>query len=814
MTNPSPPQPPGALGTIRGQLVQSSADTLTAPENIVQTVIAARTIYESMRFQNMKRFELFAGIEGLLQGNPPYDPIELEQNGMSIANFNNMDAPARYNKGGLAFWNLLNASEYIAKFCFYDDKANIEGYGDILAKYWDKVVREWKSFGRHFCCLTGQLLRFGYASLIWSDERDWKWTPVETAKLYLQDEASTDTELLTTILVETPFTVQELYQIYDKCKELPKDKSPWNCDILATYLVYRANNWAKTVGTENAIINMMDLQVRLQNNDVCLSWLYSDEVRLITLFQKEYSGKISHYIFDRYYTNPTGNDGFLYFVNEQYGSLSEAFSLFTYSPDVFTVHSNRGLGHMLFAPCQATSQLDCDMFNMARFSSSPIIRSSPMSTRDIGAITFRPGMPLDIGGAEFEQNNLGANIAGVVSASSYLLQKLSTNIIYAGDDAAVPDQIQGSITDSQAKRKDYKEQGVQRNVIAHFYNQFDSVLEQMLIKMMKSKKGDPGYDAYKRWKDLCIQAGVPEELFSMDDGYPRYFYCRASRVGGDGSTLGLITGLDTIGPLVPGFSSRGMRNYQKDYVRASMGSDYVERYLGEVEPDESSEGSSLAQQENNGFTVISPDQSPKAARFSPDNDQRAHIRVHMEFLQQLMQARMGQELDAQTADKMFSVSIPHTQEHLSFIARNPLQRVFFESVKKPWEQIYNYAQLNRKNAESEIKAEINKQQKEQEKMNAAQLEQQRKDWVVEQEQARKDRESNEKMERNKEQSETRGEIQREATTAQAANNRRKVELEAANKRDAKNQDEAPSVPVLRQQLLDMQGTSPSPSDFE
>lgn len=812
MANPKPNEPSGSLGVIRGQIIQTAIGSIKAPENIVQTVTAARQMYESLRFQNMKRIELFAAIEGLIQGNPPYDQQELDQNGMNIANFNNMDGTARYEKSGLAFWNLLNASEYIAQFCFYDTKTpEFTDYAEILARHFNTVVREWRSFVRNFCCLTGQLLKFGYASLIWSDERDWRWRPIETTRLFLPDEASTDTSLLTTIFVEAPFTVQELYNIYQVCKDLPPDTSPWNTDVLASFLIYRANQWVKNPGTENAIINMMDLQTRLQNNDVCLGWLFQDEVRLVTLFQKEYSGKISHYIFDKYYTTPTGNDGFLYFVNEQYKDLEEAFALFTYSPDVFTVHSNRGVGHKLFAPCQATSQLDCDMFNMARFSSSPIIRTSALSTRDVGAITFRPGMPIDIGTAEFEQNQLGSNINGVVAASQYLLAKLSANITYAGDDPSVPDQVQGSLSDSQAKRKDYKEQGVQKNTIAHFYNQFDPVLYQMLVKMINSKKGDPGYEAFERWKELSILDGVPEELLATTkEGKPRFFYCRASRAGGDGSTLGLMIGMDTIAPIAQGFPAKGMRRYQEDYVRNAMGQDYVTRYLSEEQPDSVSEGASEAQLEN---VIMKFGESPL---FSPDNPQRAHITVHFEFLKYIMQLRAQDQMDAVQVDKIFSVAVPHQGEHIQFIAKNPLQRVFFESIKEAWNQVQNYAQLNRKNAESQLKAQLKQKQQDQEKTQEVLTDQQRKDFVAKREQDRKDIESAHKMDRNEQQSNTRADIQEKGVELGAENQRRKIDLDAQNKQleiESKPVEDR-SVPELKQDLVDLQGVSPSLSDFK
>ena len=40
MTNPKPSNPPGSNGILRGQIVQTDADTITAPDNIVQTVTA------------------------------------------------------------------------------------------------------------------------------------------------------------------------------------------------------------------------------------------------------------------------------------------------------------------------------------------------------------------------------------------------------------------------------------------------------------------------------------------------------------------------------------------------------------------------------------------------------------------------------------------------------------------------------------------------------------------------------------------------------------------------------------------------------
>jgi len=79
-----------------GQLVSE------APKNIIQSVSAARALYATYRTSNLPRIGLFASIEGLIAGNPPYDQVELDQLGLShIANFNNGDASSMYEQGGL-----------------------------------------------------------------------------------------------------------------------------------------------------------------------------------------------------------------------------------------------------------------------------------------------------------------------------------------------------------------------------------------------------------------------------------------------------------------------------------------------------------------------------------------------------------------------------------------------------------------------------------------------------------------------------------------------------------------------------------------
>lgn len=794
----------GDTNSLRGQLTESDKGKLEAPDNIVSTPTAARAIYFHYRTQHLKRIDLYAKIEGLIAGNPPYNPLDLEKHKLShIANFNNLDGRSLYERGALAYWNLLNQAQFIARFEIKG--LEIEGpqkleWEQVMARHFDKVVREWQSFYTQVNTLSGQLIKFGVSPCIWPDERDWRWRTVELQRFFVTDQAQSDVDLLTAVCVETPFTVQSLYEIYKHfSKKGNKSDSPWNLDELAALLLYRANTFVKT---DNVVLDMMDLQRRLQNGDLSYDALFSDTIRLVSLLYKEYSGKISHYMFDRYFDKGK----FLFESKEQYHEMQEAMVIFTASPGEFTIHSNRGLGHKIFSGCQAMMQLDCSIIDAARWSSTPLLRSLSTGSKDFEAIRFYPGVPTNIGTAEFQQNNLGANISQLIGASQYILQKLQYNTANSGDDPGVPDRNLGSVSPSQARMESFKEFGVLKHNIAWFYSQFDVVIRNMAAKMVHSKKGYPGYDESYYWKKCCIDDGVPERLFeggSESYRLPRHLQVYATRVAGDGSTLALIMGLQELSGTVASFSAKGVKEYQRQLVMATMGVDYVDAFLGDVEPDESTGGASLAGLEN---IAMRGGESPI---FSPDNEQRSHLVTHFALSHDTITRLQQQEITAMDADKVFNVLLPHMSDHIGYIARSPYEAQFLNSIKKEWGQLQQYANLNRKNAASQMQAELRKRKEAEETQQQVLSEEEIKNLQAQGQERRANFKVESQVARADAANKTRADIMREKVQLDAGNKRLEVELNAK----AKSLEEKPTGEI-RTDLAKLNGTDSAPFNIE
>lgn len=812
----------GILG--RGLLQRTDTDKLKSPANIIQRPSAARALYHRCRQQHLKRIQLYSQIEGLIAGNPPYDPRELERAGLShIANFNTLDARSLYERSGLAYWNLINQASTIAKIRIKKIPGQIVDadllmWSEILSRHFNDVVREWQGFHSQATTLSGQLVKFGVSPVIWVDERDWRWKTIELQRFFVPDQTSTNIDELTYSFVETVFTAQYLYEVYTyETNEKGKNEdSPWNIKELTALLMRRANSVLKP---EVNFTDMMQVQRRLQNGDVAFDALFTDSIRIVSMLYKEYTGGVTHYMFD-----PMFDEGeFLFMADRQYKEISEALVIFTASPGEFTIHSNRGVGHKIFAGCQAMNQLDCSMIDMARWASTPMIRSIAIGSRDFEQIRFYPGVPTNIGTAEFVETNLGMQVDKLVGVSQYLLQKMQYNTSSSGDDPGSPDRDSGSKSAPQYTLENYGEFGVLKNSIAHFYNQgWDPVVYNTLAKMLHSKVGWPGYEAAKEFKERCIDDGVPKEVFQMGSAesnkLPRHLTVRATRVAGDGSNLARIMGLNGVGAVAGGFGEKGQRNYKREVVLAHMGEDYVEDFLGDISaPDETAAGASLAACEN--FMM----QQGESAQFSPSNEQMGHIGSHFALLTHTIQKVTKGETDPVAADKVFAVAVPHTQEHIQFISSDPTKQEFLDSIKKSWKQIVDYAQFNKRKAEQLMQSELQRRQDEQQANNEAMNAENRKDMQAQRSEARSDFKVQSQVRRADQANQTRGAVAREKIQTDAENQRVKIQLEAGNKQQEnqlKHQTEGQkiladqSTEQIKNNLDTMAGNTPSTFDLE
>ena len=379
------------------------------------------------------------------------------------------------------------------------------------------------------------------------------------------------------------------------------------------------------------------------------------------------------------------------------------------------LHSNKGLGHSIYAAVEAITRLDCSLLDQAIRSGSLLLRSNPGRGADDRSVKFVPGGIIDLGECEVAQNTLGSNVQNIAETSRYFKQKILENNNISGFDSSTQDKDYQSAFTMQYQAS--REARVQRNVIAHYYDGLDRFFREIVRKMLLSKPSYPGYEYVKTWKENCIARGVPKEVFEIGDnvtpdGLPRHLQVSATRSAGSGSQTADIMEMQLVMNLLPQLGQRGRQAAMEDYIAAARGWRYKDRYLPMEDQDNQPTGhDTIASLENNQLS------DGKQVIVSPDNNHLVHATNHMrmmvewmEMYQQDPQAMYEDTTLLQKEYQIFSVAGPHFVKHLMILSQDPTMKAQYEQLNAQWTKVANFGDMIANNAIKQQQAQMAQQQ--------------------------------------------------------------------------------------------------------
>lgn len=689
---------------------------LEAPENTIPTEQAARTIYDRLKHQHLQRCHTYERIQGMLDGNPPYNPRAMAAAGLhDMANVNWKDGDAVYRSVALAYWSLFNEVKNIIdiKTTFSNDEGQNANWSAILSEEWDKTVRKWPDFTKNMTNHQSHMIKVGLSLLVWADERDWRFKPIDPKAFMFPDQTEDNIEELTLVAVEREYTAQYLWEIYNNLTE--GSKGHWDKESLGHILFQLANI---PDDDERHIHDCDDLQSRIRNGDFYYTDLYNDSITLVSIFAKEYDdGKISHHMIHR----SISTENFPYFFNRQYEHFREALQYFTFSPGEDHIHGSKGIGHNIFSAIEAITHLDCSVLDQARRAGSLLVKSGPNRNQEDRQIRFVHGGVIDVGEAEIQQNTMGNNVAQTVEVSRYFKEKTFANNNISGNDPGFPDKNVRS-SNRQAQLQVLKEAKVQKNQIAHYYEQLDHFFGEVVRKMLESRSSYPGHDYVEIWKNSCLERGVPEQVFDVQtadkqpNGLPVFLEVSATRSSGSGSQIADQLTMQRVMEVLPTMGERGKINALMDFVAAFRGHEYVDRYFPPEDRQRQPTGDdTIASIENNQLS------EGKQVTVSPDNNHLIHAQNHMRLMAETMQI-YNQDPQAQVddttnilqfTDQLMSVAGPHFVKHLFFAGQDPTIRAEVQQLNAQWAVLANFGDQIAVNANRQREAELRQLQEQQ-----------------------------------------------------------------------------------------------------
>lgn len=805
----------------REPVVPNSSGTLEAPKKLYSTPSAARSVYRRLERHSIDRALINAAVDGLIAGNPPYEDDELEAEGLGhISNFNDLSALCTYERSLLAYSNAIYQTKTFVNLKMLlnaepgQKPVTQQGQiSDLLAYEFDYIFRKWPSFMNNVHILLSQIVKYGLSFVIWTDEDKFTWDVVDIDNFIIASDAPSNTDEITYFFIRNTYTLQYLYSVYKEAlKNKDNDNFPWDADELERVILQYANSTVKNQSTDYTAMAILE-DAFTTDSDLSAGFM-SDSITLISLFQQEYDGKWSHYMFD-----PDIDEGdFLFQLPSQYDKLSDFFVPFIATPGEAKMFKSRGVGHKIFSSSFAQLQINNSIVDMAKLSSTPLLKGSATNDNEHTKIT--PGVLNYIGTADMVQTQFGQNIDKLVGASTYLTNRMEYNISNSGDNPAEPDKSAGSLAPAEGVRLSHKEHALTKNHMSQFYQAWDVVVRNMVKRLLSCKEDSPEYVYKETFIDRSKARGIPEIVLkvitnfsessvSKLTGLPKAMDVEASRVAGDGSTYSAVLSMQQYADLMGGDigGPEQIEDFRRQAILATFGPEYLETYMrSEAEADEKKGGSSLAGVEN---AVIMLGKSPI---MSPDNVHTAHIPVHIALGSEVIGRISQGQMDVVEGDKIFTVLVPHLNEHVQAAARNPFNEKVLRSMEQSIKEINKYAELNRKNAQKAITSEMKKRQKDAEETNAVMTDEERKDFQLRREEARKDYALNAKESRNTEADARRGQMMQRKIETDAANQRHKINLDAANDQ-AKTVKEM-SIKELEAEHKRIKGDSPSPTNLE
>lgn len=724
-----------------GRVVPSTdigGDLLT-PNHAVPNSASGRIIYDRMRKSHAKRALVFARIQGMIDGNPPYSKKSLKQHGMlAQSNVNWRDGEAIYESVALAYWSLFNDVQYIVQFMTnIGDPNQNPVIGETVAKEFDRVMREWDKFHDLMTDHQSDLIKFGFSSIIWPDEKDWRFNVADVWRFLVPERTRNHTDYINIAAVEHVMSAQELWDIANKINDKNEDSSPWSKDEIANILSFALNKDTKNQYSRQTFAQ---LQTKIRNNDVQIDEILNEDILLVSLYIREYNGRVSHGIIHAEMEHGQSNE-WVFFEDRQYSTMSEAVAIFSFTPGEKYVHGNKGMGHRIFNTVEGVTQLDNSLMDSARRASTVLIRSRSGRNRDMKKIRFHHGGFVDIGEAEFVQNLMGANLASSVEAARYYRNKLETNNNVSGANMATRDGKQTTL--GETKIQVTREARVQKNRIAHYYKQLDRLFREIIRKMLKSRPGDSGYDVVKLWKDRCIEQGVPEEFFELttenegQNGLPSHLRVLVTRASGSGSQVADQVETQTMMQILPTLGERGRQRVLEDFVAANRGHPYIDRYLPPEDQQQQPVGDdTIASIENNQL------EKGELVIVSPDNNHAVHAQRHLNRLKQIAEAFNGAEDQARNAgsetpsvdagqfgqysleetDIAFQTAGPHFVRHLLFLQQDPTRVPLANSLAQQWAILANFGDKIANNAQEHRNKKLRDARKQQQELESLSME--------------------------------------------------------------------------------------------
>jgi hypothetical protein len=651
-----------------------NGDSLYVPETRVGDAFSARQVCLRLLDNDRLRARERAKVQGMLDGNVPFDPNKLKAMGQGWrSNLNFLEGYSNLQAVKTPYFALIAGVPYFAEI--KTKEGDTRKNSEIITQEFTNLIKTWPDFSFEMQKAQQELLKFGIGPVLLPDMYDWRFQALRHRDLLCPEHQPATITKWPYFAIRTEMTASD---IWEKVRPEVSDASEgigWDIETCRTAVQYASRDiFNGRISWDGR--NWEAWQAAFKNNDIYMSLMASESIMVYHFFVREFSGRISHFIFSE---NPLIPD-FLFKRIDRYKSMEQVLTIFRNDVGNGDYHSIRGLGRLQYQHLEVTNRLKCHLFDMAMAGTAINLKAATSKARDelqllqMGPINI---LPPDV---DLVQNRVVGFLTDAMTVDREFTQHLNSNLGtvhrrglgYQGQTRPTATQVQQDIITTT--------QLTEGQMVLHFLDL------DLLYTQMYSRASDPNTPDYqaKKFQKACLDRKVP--MIALRN----VSFIRACRIAGYGSPQMRQVRAQQMMPYIGMLPESGRYNWIRDEVISIAGPDNVDRYFPEQKFPSHDQWE--ANVENNcmhaGGHVMIYDGQKHAT----------HADVHITGMEQMIQ--MGDQIYTSQAlqdgisalvkvQLFVKICVPHTQAHLQLLANDRLHAQEFKALQSRLGGLHN-----------------------------------------------------------------------------------------------------------------------------
>ena len=671
------------------------------PKSRIGCVTDARGVITSLVQAEETRSIRRSKFKGMLGGNPPWNPQLLESKGMSDrANFSLREAEGFLAAAKTPYYRLFFTGIDLRMEYGEADIQMLTEFATKVATRYGYMIDDWNGLDMRAQRSHYQMIAHGSGPFVWEDTKDWRSDSWLTGQFLLPDDASADIEEWETAGYTRSYLPSFLWKKIQN--ESSAKAEGWNVEAVKREIMNAApENMVNLWGSN---FEAYDAEIR---KGVTGFDSKCKRIFIGGLFQREFNGKISHFIIPR---SPDGQvpepvttpvtattdedddegehaiEGFLFRKLERFKSFCEITVPFIYDVgDDGDFQSVKGAGPKVFDFCASSDRLTMRALDGAMKASGIIVKASNANALQESAFTDTTGGTVIGPGYEAMQQRVAPDLQSPLLMKRDLHNTLSEN---TGQYRQRVNDENPEPTLGQAQLNAQQQATLGEGDANRYYRQLDRWHRETFRRALKMGRSlyerrkdlapdeDGEYEdgnltesergALKFYRNLVTLDNIPEEFLKFSN----FCVVRAKRLLGNGSNqMRQIISNDLMG-LVPLVNERGRNIIIRNKIAASAGDEWADAIEPPYGTPQIDDGHiALATLENNILRMPMGE-----VAVGPGQDDVTHFGIHAQGVGKHAAMVKAGQADPHALLIHLNQAGPHMLEHLGKVANDPTRK--------------------------------------------------------------------------------------------------------------------------------------------